>query len=289
MFKRISIYGLGLLGGSLCLKLRTISPGTRIIAYGRNYARMKPALAKEKVDEIGIIDESSPEGADLIVVSVPVLASVPIINKILADPRLSPQTLVIDVGSVKGRIVQEAVRTPGAAQFVGCHPMAGSEKSGYEYGSESLYDNSTVIITPHPGNKREDVGIISNFWKQIGARTVEVNPGFHDEILAKTSHLPHMAACVLVDMVRRLSETMTASMSIDFFIGNGFRDVTRIAAGSVDMWMEIAEMNRDMLCAVFDKLADSMSDLKHMISSLPDDKEQLREYLRMIGDYRRKL
>ncbi|MBP7735193.1 MAG: prephenate dehydrogenase [Spirochaetes bacterium] len=265
MFNKVAIFGLGLLGGSICRALKKIDPGIFIAAYGRNAARLEPALAEKFVDSIGAFDRISLSGVDLAVVSTPVDSSVEIIGKILTAGDLDPRTIVIDVGSVKDVIMREIGRLDRAGQFIGCHPMAGSEKTGYDSGRPDLYNGSSVIITPHGGNRPEDVGQVARFWESLGARTVTVSPEEHDLLVTYTSHLPHLVASALVAVFDDFRAAHDPACGIGAFIGNGFRDATRISAGSPDMWRDIVLQNRGNISASIEVMIGELKRLKAVI------------------------
>jgi prephenate dehydrogenase len=203
MFNKIAVFGLGLLGGSLCKSVRRVFPGVEITACGRNISRLESARTLGIVDSISIIGKADLSGVGLAVVSTPVVKSVLIIKDILENPDFAKDALVIDVGSVKEKIVSDIESVKRAGSFIGCHPMAGSEKSGFEHATDNLYGNSMVVITPNVHNRPDDIAKISKFWRAIGASTVEIPAGLHDEIITFTSHLPHMAACSVVDLLMK--------------------------------------------------------------------------------------
>ncbi len=278
MFNNVAIFGLGLLGGSICRALKKMNPGIVISAYGRNAARLEPALKEKAVDTIGSFECISLSGVELAVVCTPVDSSIEIIRNILTHDKLDRQAIVIDVGSVKEVIVREATELEHSAQFIGCHPMAGSEKTGYEYSRPDLYNGSSVIITPHGGNRQSDIDMVVSFWKSLGARTVVVTPEEHDHIVAYTSHLPHMVASSLVEVLNDFRNNNEPSPGIGSFIGNGFRDVTRISSGSPDMWRGIVLQNRDNISGAIDRMIEELERLKQLISGAAPDGSTLHDY-----------
>jgi prephenate dehydrogenase len=288
MFKKIAIFGLGLLGGSLCKSARRVFPDVEITACGRNIQRLESARSLGIVDLITGIEDADLRGIGLVVVSMPVVKSVRIIKDILANPDFAKNALIIDVGSVKEKIVSVIEGEKRAGSFIGCHPMAGSEKSGYEHATDSLYDNSTVVITPNVHNRPDDIAIICEFWRKLGARTVEIPAGLHDEIITFTSHLPHMAACSVVDLLMN-KIGHDHNIELEHFIGRGFRDVTRISAGSPEMWMDICRMNHSRISESIDLLIDRLKDLKRIISETDGDQKELMLYFESIKNYREKL
>jgi prephenate dehydrogenase len=277
-FRNVAVFGLGLLGGSLCKSIRRVDPGVKLSAFGRNPDRLKPALDDGAVDRIGRQDDADIGDADLVVVSMPVAVSIELIRDILNRDDLMPGALVIDVGSVKEDIVADAARQSRGASFIGCHPMAGSEKSGYAHGRDDLYSGSSVIITPHEMNRDEDVDAVRRFWEALGAKTVLTPPDMHDILVSRTSHLPHMAACVLVEQLDAAVGALGAGERAGFFIGNGFRDTTRIAAGSEEIWSEICSQNADNIIAAMDDYGKRLDELKEMIRNTAEDPDALNRY-----------
>ncbi len=277
IFSNVAVYGLGLLGGSLCMALRKTAPGTAISAWGRSAQRLKPALDEGLVDRAGAMEDADLSGADLVVVSTPVAASIGIIRDILGREDLEEHALVLDVGSVKEAIIDSVISHCRARSFVGCHPMAGSEKTGFRNGRPDLYSGSAVIITPHEKNEKTDVEKVDRFWKALGARTVFTGASFHDALVARTSHLPHMVSCVLV-------EQLTAGRGDiadirDDFIGRGFKDMTRIAAGSEEIWGEISLLNSRNITSAIDDFIARLAALRDLIDRAGTDREKLDDYL----------
>ncbi len=278
MFNNVAIFGLGLLGGSICRALKKISPGVYISAYGRNAAKLEPALREKIVDATGSFDRISLSGVELAVVSTPVDSSIEILRSILTHAGLERRTIVIDVGSVKEVIVRTAIGLDRSGQFIGCHPMAGSEKTGYEFSRHDLYNNSSVIITPHGGNSESDIAAVGRFWESLGARITMVTPEEHDLIVAYTSHLPHMVASSLVEVFRDFRSGNDPAAGIGAFIGNGFRDVTRISSGSPDMWRDIVLQNRDNISGAVDRMIKELERLKDIISVSGPDGARVHDY-----------
>jgi prephenate dehydrogenase len=166
--------------------------------------------------------------------------------------------------------------------------MAGSEKSGFEHATDNLYDNSTVVITPNIHNRPDDISKITEFWRALGASIVEIPAGLHDEIITFTSHLPHMAACSVVDLLmNRIGSAHTTDL--EHFIGRGFRDVTRISAGSPEMWIDICRMNHSRIAESITLLIDRLNELKRNISEPGGDQKDLMSYFESIKSYREKL
>ncbi len=263
MFSHVAVIGAGLLGGSLCKALKAGVPGIRVDAYGRDASRLAPVAADGSADRVASLERFDFDGVELIAVSVPVVASIPVILDVLGHSTLGDRALVVDVGSVKGSIVSAARTARRGGRFIGCHPMAGSEQAGYDASDAGLYRGVSVIVTPHGGNDPSDVKTIVDFWELLGARTLVADPDVHDRIIARTSHLPHCAAAALV---RASIESMAPGDGVPF-TGGGFIDTTRISSGSPDIWDEICRMNGDNIVRAIDDIVAELSELRGRIAS----------------------
>lgn len=245
--EKVAVLGPGLLGGSIALALRERAPECRVALWARRSA------AVEEILRAGVAHEASTdlrpvvEGAQVVLFCVPIGAMPALAQAIL--PHIGPQTLVTDVGSVKGPVV-EALAPVFArrGRFLGSHPMAGSEQSGLSAARADLFQGATCILTPHEGVERATVDALAAFWERLGCRLRELPPREHDETIGLVSHLPHLLAAVLVDFVH--GENPAAAR----YCGNGFRDTTRIASGPVPMWREILTSNREALSGMLERL-----------------------------------
>ncbi len=287
-FTHVAVFGLGLLGGSLCKAVRRVSPSTYLSAWGRNAEHLFPALHDGTVDRAGLIGEADLRGVDCVVVSSTVVSSISLLKTILDKEDLDKNAVVIDVGSVKEAILKSVSMHARFHQFIGCHPMTGSEKQGYASARSDLYDESIVIITPHDKNSTRDIERTEALWRKLGAKTVRLDAALHDRIVARTSHLPHMSACALVDLVAELGNKLGLKQ-VGYGIGKGFKDSTRIAAGSEEVWSEIAMLNAENIVSAIDDLVDRLLELKRMILLSGREKERLNEYLARMRRYREEI
>ena len=278
MFKKVAVFGLGLLGGSICRGLKKINADIRISAFGRNPEKLEPALRDRVVDQAGGFDGMSLSGVELAVVSMPVEPSIDIIRRILSSPELDPGAIVIDVGSVKEKIVRSLDRIDRSDRFIGCHPMAGSEKMGYEHSRDDLFNGSSVIITPHARNRESEVRTVRRFWESLKALTVIISPEEHDLIMAYTSHLPHVVASSLVRVFYRFREER-GDADLSACIGKGFLDATRISSGSPDMWRDIVALNRKNILAALDRFIEELGTLRDVVSGAEAEMKPLHDYL----------
>lgn len=279
MFNKVAIIGLGLIGGSIARMLKKKLQSVYIIAYGRKPENLHNALKEGFIDETASIDAIDCNNVDLFIVATPVLSSIAIINSLLDDPHLKSSAKIIDAGSVKQAIVDSVINHQKAHQFVGCHPMAGSEKSGYTFSTHSILTGAWVIITPHQKNSREDIADIEKFWEMLECRIHITDAATHDRIVAATSHLPHMASSALMESFFSTNNAMDLH-NIQPFIGKGFKDMTRLAGGSPDMWADIVLLNNANIIAVLDDYVQSLMKIKHVIqkATVDNDRDLLFQY-----------
>jgi prephenate dehydrogenase len=238
---RLSIVGLGLLGGSVAKAARAASLAQEIVGVGRNPKSLEPALRERAVDRITTDLAEGVSGADMIVLATPVATlerQLPAVWQ-----AASSHALLTDVGSTKAGIVK-AAETLGASRplsFVGSHPMAGSNLSGFSVARADLFSGATVILTPTDRTPAEPIKQVTEFWEAMGGRVTVMDPATHDRAVAAISHLPHLVVDALVaavvDMDPRFLEVAA----------RGFKDVTRIAASDPAVWREIFQQNREAL------------------------------------------
>ncbi len=262
MINQLTVIGVGLIGGSLARALREAGQVREIVGYGRGLANLQQAV------ELGVIDrlETSPEraviGADMVVLALPVGSMTDVLQQIASH--LGERSVVTDVGSVKGSIVS-AARTALAARFtrfVPAHPIAGTEKSGVGASFSGLFRNRRVVLTPVSETDTEALGRVREMWQATGAETVTMAVEHHDEILAATSHLPHLLAYCLVDTLARMDD----SRVIFDFAAGGFRDFTRIAASDPVMWRDICLGNRSAILAALEQYRQDLDALMDAIN-----------------------
>lgn len=271
LIRRLAVIGVGLIGGSLARALRAAGEVGEVVGCGRGKANLDRAV------ELGVVDRYSHdvgaavEGADVVFVAVPLGA----MRETFAAmrERLAPDGVVTDGGSAKGSVVADA-RAAFARPlsfFVPGHPIAGTERTGVEASFATLFRDRRVILTPLPDNDAAAVDRVAAMWRACGAEVAEMSVGHHDEVLAATSHLPHMLAFGLVDALARMKE----NDEIFRYAAGGFRDFTRIASSSPVMWRDICLANREALSHMLERFAVEMTDLADAIRR--GDGEQLLE------------
>jgi prephenate dehydrogenase len=274
VIRRLSILGLGLLGGSVAKAARAEGLAREIVAIGRRRETMAPALEDGVVDAIGIEIGKGLAGADFCVLATPVATLVQMLGAVWRE--LPADAVVTDVGSTKAAIVSAAdtLARSRPLGFVGSHPMAGSEKSGYRVARPDLFKGALVVVTPTPSTDVAALGRVSEFWQALGARVTTLDPLTHDRAVASVSHLPHLVAEALVDAVVRMDPQFLK------IAGPGFRDTTRIAAGSPQVWREIFRENRHALGEAIGTFRKALDDLERLIENGEEEALE-RELLRI--------
>ncbi|MFW5861027.1 MAG: prephenate dehydrogenase [Spirochaetota bacterium] len=283
MIRSMAVVGLGLLGGSICRKVKELSPDTVISAYGRNQDVLREAKNDGVIDVYGTIGTIHVKDVDLVIVATPVLASIDIILHILDDENLGDDTLVIDVGSVKQGICQSIYPHQNAKRFIGCHPMAGSEKSGYSYSQGNILENASVILTPYEKNEKDDIKKIEEFWRWLGGNTVIADAEAHDVMVARTSHLPHLLSSCLMEYLGDSDTDGNASYLA--FSGNGLKDMTRLAGGNPDLWADIVSLNKKHIITVLDQYMDLLSEVRKQMGR-NTAREESWNHFKKARDYR---
>lgn len=282
MIGRLAIVGVGLLGGSVAKAARAQGLAQEIVGIGRDAGRLDAALKDGTLDRATIAIVDGVKDADLIVLAAPV----GVIERQLSEvwPVAPPTAVITDVGSTKAAIVAAAQRlaTTRPLAFVGSHPMAGSEKSGYGVARADLFRGATVIVTPTDASEPGAVKTVTAFWESLGVgRVVTLDPQTHDRTVAAISHLPHLVARALVDAVERFDPG-----AFDV-AARGFKDTTRIAAGDVDVWEEIFLGNRDAVIRAAAAAQSALADLARLVET--GDRDGLRAALSRIKARRDRL
>jgi len=247
-FQRVAIAGVGLIGGSLGMALRERQLAGHVVGIVRRDATVAEGLAAGALDS-GSPDPAAVAGADLVVLAAPVLTCGPLLASL--TPHLAPGALVTDVGSTKAELMRTlpALLPPGA-DFVGGHPMAGSERGGVLAGRADLFEGAVWVLTRGPDTRQASVDRLAALARALGATPVEMDPALHDSAVARISHLPHVAAAALAAAAG--AGGLPADL-LRLLVAGGFRSTTRIAASPPEMWRDICLTNRD---AVLAALAD---------------------------------
>lgn len=257
LFGQITIVGVGLIGGSVGLAAKVRGVAGRVVGVGRDRARLEEAVRLGAIDTFTTDLAAGVAEADLVVVCTPVDG---IAEQVVEAARACrPGTLLTDAGSTKGEIVARIDRSiRSGIQFVGSHPMAGSEKGGVEHARADLFDGRTTIVTPSPTADEAAVFTVMDFWSALGSATVVLDPAEHDDAVAATSHVPHAAAAAVALATGRDLLPLTAG---------GFRDITRVAAGDPALWAPIFLSNRAAVLDNLAELTDRLADFRRLLEA----------------------
>lgn len=244
----LAVVGVGLIGGSFAAALRRAGQVGRVLGVGRSASSLARAVELGLIDE-AVSAEDAAARADFVLLSTPVGGLKNVLSRML--PHLGAATVVTDAGSTKAEVVDAAREALG--ERVGCfvpgHPIAGAERTGPEAADANLYAGRTVILTPLAENSAASISLVRHAWQACGSSVIDMDAAAHDRVLASVSHLPHLLSSVYMEQVATAADARTR---LDL-AGSGFRDFTRIAAGSPEMWRDIFLSNRDAMLA---ELAD---------------------------------
>ena len=262
--ERLSIIGVGLIGGSVGRALRDASAAAEVIGYGRNPVHLSRAVELGLVDRWSTVLSDAVAGAEVVMVATPV-GVMPGLFQQLAE-LVSPTCIVTDAGSVKKKVVDAARASLGSsmARFVPGHPIAGLERSGVEAAAGDLFEGHKVILTPTPDTDPKALAQIVALWRTTGAHLMEMSPERHDCLLALTSHLPHMLAYALVNLLA--GQAQDEGECFDLAAG-GFYDISRIASSDPVMWRDIFLDNADELLARMGEYQEMMDRLAALVRS----------------------
>jgi cyclohexadieny/prephenate dehydrogenase len=262
IFDRLALIGSGLIGSSIARAARVQGAVRAITATARS------AATRRRVAELGLADDvvdtnaAAVEGADLVIVCIPVGACGAVAAEIA--PHLAPGAIVSDVGSVKGAILRDmSPHIPSGVHFVPAHPVAGTENSGPDAGFAGLFVNRWCILTPPPGADQAAVDRLAAFWRLLGANVESMSAEHHDLVLGITSHLPHLIAYTIVGTADELGQ-VTRSEVLQFSAG-GFRDFTRIAASDPTMWRDVFLANKDAVLEMLGRFNEDLATLTRAI------------------------
>jgi prephenate dehydrogenase len=260
---KITLVGVGLLGGSLGLAIKQ----RRLAARVEGLVRRMTSIAD--CEKLGVVDHATCDlahavaDADLVVLCTPLAQMRGLVEPMLAF--LKPGCLVTDVGSVKASVVQELelLAAGAGAHFVGSHPMAGAEKIGVRAARPDLFENAVCVVTPTPQSLPSAVDRVIAFWQAVGGRVLKLTPDTHDELVSRSSHLPHIVAAELANYV--LSPVHPREQAL--LCAQGFRDTTRVASGSPEMWRDIALANRKNLIRVLGVFIEDLREFQLALES----------------------
>ena len=269
MINKITIIGVGLIGGSLALALKERNLAKAVFGYGRDQTRLEEAQKSNVVDAFSTNIKEAIDEANIIVIATPVGAFKDILHQI--EPLISSNVIITDVGSTKSDIVNivNDVLRDKSSYFIPAHPIAGKERSGFEVSDSKLYDGKKVIITPQETNSPVSIDVIDQMWKNVGADVDFMSAESHDNLLGMTSHLPHMLAFSLVNYL--VDQNPNASI----YAGGGFKDFSRIASGDAVMWRDICLQNKNQIMSHLIGYQSTLDDLLEAIYD--EDSEKLSQ------------
>ena len=269
MINKITIVGVGLIGGSLAKALKEKNLAKTVFGYGRDRSRLDDAKKSNIIDDYSTQIEEALNHADIIVIATPVGTFRDVFNEVKS--LINDDVIISDVGSTKTNIVDIAKEVLGDKSqcFVPAHPIAGKEKSGFEVSDGNLYNGKKVIITPIEDNSSESIQVIESMWKNVGAEVDFMSPQSHDDLLGMTSHLPHMLAFSLVNYL------VDQNPSASIYAGGGFKDFSRIASGDAVMWRDICLQNKDKIITHLRGYQSTVEELIDAIDQEERDKLEL--------------
>ncbi|HXJ56598.1 MAG TPA: prephenate dehydrogenase/arogenate dehydrogenase family protein [Verrucomicrobiae bacterium] len=279
-WEKIALVGVGLLGGSIGLAAKKRGLARTVEGYVRRPQSIAECLKAGAVDRADCDLNGVVSGADLIILCTPIAQMTALVTKML--PALAPGALLTDVGSVKAPVVAELepLLLQAQAHFIGSHPMAGSEKMGVGAARADLFETAICAITPTPHSVPSWIERLERFWKDLGARPLRLTPDLHDDLVSRSSHLPHVVASELANYV--LSPVHSREQGL--LCANGFRDTTRIAAGSPEMWRDICLANRRNLARVLGVFIEDLQEFRLALER--QDLQAIEEFFKQAKERR---
>jgi len=280
-FNKLTILGVGLIGASFALAMKKNSLCNRITGYGRNSDNLQIARGQGIIDDFELDPVKACLDADMILFATPVGCFTDIAQKIRSS--LKKDTIVTDVGSVKGKLVRDMeALMPEGIFFVGGHPIAGSNRSGIDTASDSIFKGTKCIITPTEKTDKRALENIISIWKIFGSTIKLIDPEEHDRIYAAVSHLPHLIAYEIVNTVADINSSYLQ------FSGQGFMDTTRIASSSPELWRDICILNKENLLECIKILKNNLDRVSQYLreynsESLEKDFQRARSLREGIG------
>ena len=268
VINQICIIGVGLIGGSLARALRAAGFCQEIIGAGRSTENLQQAVSLGVVDRFETDLAKAVADADVVVLAVPVGAIKPVLKSIKG--KMKSNAILTDVGSTKGSVVADVKSVLGnvPSSFVPGHPIAGIEKSGVEASFAELFKDRRVILTPLTETDSKNTDVVRAMWESTGAEVSEMSVEHHDDVLAATSHLPHLLAFSLVDTLAQMDE----QTEIFKFAAGGFRDFTRIASSDPVMWHDICLANHDAIMKILNRFTADLDELKNALNNSDSNK-----------------
>ena len=262
MINKITIIGVGLIGGSLAKAIKENNLAKVVFGFGRDLNRLEKAQKANVIDQFSTNLKDAINNSDIVIIATPVGSFQEILSEI--KPFLTSKIVISDVGSTKTNIASIVSQTLGdySNYFIPAHPIAGKEKSGFEASEANLFINRKVIITPLETSSPDSISLIQKMWEGTGADVDFMSPESHDELLGMTSHLPHMLAFSLVNYL--ISKNPSASI----YAAGGFKDFSRIASGDAVMWRDICIQNKDQ---IIDHIRGYQKTLNSLVNAIENE------------------
>jgi len=259
-FNNVSIIGVGLIGGSLGLAIKRKKLSNKVIGVGRRKSSISSAKKKGAIDEATLDIGKGVRESDLVIIATPINKVIDIAKKVVKH--LPVGAILLDVASTKSNIVLEIEKiVPPYVSYIGTHPIAGSEKKGVKFAEDTMFDNANCIITPTSRTDEEVLTRIKKFWENLGSRIIVMSPQMHDKIVSNISHIPHLIAAVLVKISGEYLD----------FCGGSFKDATRVALSSPEMWTYVFMENKKYILKDMEKI---ISDFKKFSMLISNNKKQ---------------
>jgi prephenate dehydrogenase len=274
-WKKVTLVGVGLLGGSLGLALLKRGFASEVVGYVRRASSLSECLRCGAVTSATMDLSAAVQGADVVVLCTPISKMGPLAEQMLRSMKRG--ALVTDVGSVKGTVVRRlsAIFEQSGVHYLGSHPMAGAEKTGVSAARADLFANAVCVITPTANSNKQAVRKVKALWRDVGCRVLSLSPKEHDALVSRSSHLPHVLAALLTNLV--LNPAFRPEQQA--LCANGFRDSTRIASGSPEMWRDIAMANRRNLASALRRFVRELERFDHNLKQA--DPEALLKFFEL--------
>lgn len=278
-FNKVGFIGLGLIGGSIAKKMKADHPDIHIYATAHHEETVKEAYREGLIDNDTLLPLTAFHDCDIIFLCAPVQRNLDYLSEL--KDIIQKDCYITDVGSTKTEIHEEVIRLGLEANFIGGHPMTGSEKTGILAADKTLLENAYYIITPTAITPQSDVEDFRKFVRSLGSIPLILDYKTHDYSTAAISHLPHMIAYSLVNLVQQIDDDNETMKSI---AAGGFKDITRIASSSPVMWQNICASNREQILVLMDKYTALLSRLRNYIEA--SDEQALLDFFQSAKDYR---
>jgi prephenate dehydrogenase len=281
-WQQITLVGVGLLGGSLGLAVRKRRLASRVIGFVRRPASVGDCEQAGACDKAELNLDAAVRGSDFIILCTPLAQMRDLADRML--PAIKREAVITDVGSVKGSVVSELepLFARAGAHFVGSHPMAGAEKTGVGAANAELFQKAVCAVTPTGATNADALQRVEDFWRSVGALPIRMSAELHDDLVSRSSHLPHVVAAELANYV--LSPVHPKEQAM--LCANGFRDTTRIASGSPEMWRDICLANRVNLARVLGVFIEDLQEFQIALNN--GDTKAVEEFFSQAKERRDK-